>query len=64
VPEPPFNLTLFDDVKAAEEHAKSLETVAGVHAQVARSRNAVLLVSLMESAERRARLISTLRSLS
>src|SRR5262245_16807872 len=64
VPEPPFELTLFDDVKSAEKQARSLEAEAGSHGQVARLRNVVLLVSRMESAERRARLISTLESLS
>ena len=63
VPEPPFELTLFDDTKSAEQHAKYLEDVAGSVGQVARARNAVLLVSRMESPERRARLISMMRSL-
>jgi hypothetical protein len=63
IPEPPFELTLFDSERAAEKHAQFIEEVAGIRAEVHRLKNAILRISPSMTDERRARLAATLESL-
>lgn len=63
VPEPPFELTLFDSEGAAEKHARLIEEAAGASAEVLQVKNAILLISPSMEAERRARLNAALDSL-
>lgn len=59
VPEPPFELTLFDDRAAAEEHARLIEEVSGASAEVQQLGNAILMMSPAMREQRRIRLAAT-----
>jgi len=59
----PFELTLFDEVEAAAKEERLLQGFGGSKPVVARTKNALLIASVTMPATRRARLLSTLKSL-
>jgi|RhiMetdeSRZDD1v2_1073273.scaffolds.fasta_scaffold865246_2 hypothetical protein len=63
VPEPPFEVDVFEAAGSAREHARLVGSVATPRTQVEHRRNVLLIVSSSVSDQRRQRLLAALRSL-
>ena len=63
VPEPPFELNVFDTVEAADMQAESMEMVAVEGTDFVVWKNIVLVLGPSLSDQRRGRLVDTLESL-
>ena len=63
VPQPPFELNLFETVEAADAQASSLDMVARREVDFVQRKNVILILAPSLPEERRGRLIDTLESL-
>ena len=63
VPEPSFEVDVFEEPRSAREHARLVGSVAGPDTEVEQWKNVLLVFSTSVSDERRERIVGALRSL-
>ena len=63
VPEPSFEVDVFEEARSAREHARLVGSAAGPDTEVEQWKNVLLVFSTSVSDERRERIVGALRSL-